>query len=219
MKTTDVAASTVLHVGWAGPAAAQAYSEACLSEADRMRAGGARRGKAELDWRVSRALMAELDVASAGVWSLSHSGGHALCARAAGGKLGVDLERIKPRDVLRLAQWVCDPAECEILHGQAAALQLTYFYLLWTLKEAFVKAAGLEFPGAMRDVGLREEAGEQRLRAPAGKWHAAVFLLEPDWMAAIVTSAGGGGPLPVVAWQSGQIARVPVHRMLGSWSC
>lgn len=209
-------------LGWAAPASAAHYDPARLRSQDRARAALSRAPRAELDWRASRALLASLPQGSE-VGSLSHSGGHALCVALAPDtarvRVGVDLERIRPRRVTDLGRWVFDDAEQRALTrlGEGSRGQLDYFYGLWTLKEALVKAAGLNFPGDMRRVGLDGGPGcGSRLRAPAGAWGAMVLRLEPDWMAALAWE-GGDAAMPRLAWHAGPAAALPPCRRLGLW--
>ncbi|MGN6578952.1 MAG: 4'-phosphopantetheinyl transferase family protein [Bordetella sp.] len=207
-------------LGWAAPESAAHYDPASLRPEDSARIDQPRGARAERDWRASRALLASLPRGSR-VASLSHSQGHALCvALAPDGpqlRLGVDLERIRPRDVAALGRWVCNAGEQQALAALSAepARQLDYFYMLWTLKEAFVKAAGLDFPMDMQRVGL--DGGPQGaliLRPPMGAWGALLLRLEPDWMAALVWE---GAAAPRLSWHAGPAAVVPPCRSLGQW--
>lgn len=72
--------------------------------------------------------------AQCGAWfSLSHSGGAALCALCDEGSVGVDIERIRPRRPGLPAYIGMTPQECGGNAGWAE------FYRLWTLKESFCK--------------------------------------------------------------------------------
>jgi len=205
---------------WAGPAAAEDYDPGALSIADIPRAGTPRTPRAALQWRVSRAALQQAGVgtgahasgprppaagaespsaedafvAAAPAWSLSHSDGHALVAHGpAGWRMGVDLERKRVRDLEALAPWCCDDAEQAHLQALPEADRLTFFYQLWTLKESFIKAAGLDFPADMRTVGLRVQADGWALRAPAGAWDARCWTIGEDWVASVVWSMPDGG--------------------------
>lgn len=159
--------------------------------------------------------------ATALAWSLSHSDGHALVAYGpAGWRLGVDLERKRVRDLEGLAQWCCDAAEQAHLRVLPEADRLTFFYQLWTLKESFIKAAGLDFPADMREVGLRVVADGWALRAPAGAWDARCWTIGEDWVASVVWSvpdgeqakpAGLGDRLP---WRAAKSCVLPPVRSL-----
>jgi len=213
-------------IAWADPSAAAHYSEASLSPEDARRAVRPRSLKAQRDWEVSRALLQTFrEKAAARVHSLSHSHGHAICGFApAGGRIGVDIERIKPRDVLALADWVCSPYEKRELRHLSGFRQLQHFYMLWTLKEAFIKAAGLGFPADMSKVGLKEgAAGEDVLNAPLalGPWRAYAWQLRAgggDWVAASVWQASGGGEARPV-WRTMPVCALPQRTLLGAWQC
>lgn len=152
--------------------------------------------------------------------SLSHSSAHAVGATApASWKVGVDLERIRRRDVDRLAPWVCTAAELAELDALAGAARLDLFYLLWTLKEAFVKAAGLDFPADMAAVGLDPAEGGQRLRAPAGIWHACSYRLGDAWIASVVwrESVTAGTGLIRPHWRGAVQCPLPTLAVMGQW--
>jgi len=209
-----------LLIWWADEGAAARYRNQELSAEDAARASALRSPKAQLDWRVSRALLQDVRRAMPlATLSLSHSGGHAVCASAPqGGKLGVDLERVRPREVLRLAEWVCAPAEQEALTGLEGAAQLERFYLLWTLKEAFIKAAGLDFPADMASVGLAFDGkAGWRLRAPPGQWRACSWRLGEDWIASVAWRGQAGGAV-CPQWHAGTDCVLPPLAILGAWT-
>lgn len=210
-----------LFIWWADKSAAASYRSQDLSAADALRARALRSPKAQADWRVSRALLQSVRAAAASdaATSLSHSGGHALCAVAPQPwALGVDLERVRPRDVASLAQWVCSPDEQQALAGLAGQARLERFYLLWTLKEAFIKAAGLDFPADMATVGLApgNDAGWQ-LRAPSGDWRACSYRLDEDWIASVAWRAGAGGAVHP-QWRAAAACALPAVAILGEWT-
>lgn len=209
-----------LLIWWADKGAAAGYRSQELSAEDAARAQALRSPKAQLDWRVSRALLQEIRQAMPpAALSLSHSGGHAVCASApAGWQLGADLERVRPREVLRLAEWVCAPAEQATLAGLEGAAQLERFYLLWTLKEAFIKAAGLDFPADMASVGLDFGGkAEWRLRAPPGQWRACSWRLGEDWIASVAWRGQAGGATRP-QWRAGTDCVLPPLAILGAWA-
>jgi 4'-phosphopantetheinyl transferase len=198
-------ADAVLFSWWATPAAARHYRRDSLRPEDMARALAARSPRAERDWQVSRAVLTEALLAwpqgADPALSLAHSQGHAVVALApTGWRVGVDLESMRPRDFAALARWCCTAEEQAALAACDAASRPRVFYLLWTLKEAFIKAAGLRFPADMRAVGLLPsgelpsgelpwEPGGWRLRAPAGSWHAYAAVLDGGWMVSVVSCA------------------------------
>lgn len=172
------------------------------------------------DWQVSRALLHDVrqSPGSGCVTSLSHSGGHAICAQApAGWAVGADLERMRARDEPRLAEWICSPAEQEALLALEDTMRREYFYLLWTLKEAFIKAAGLDFPADMASVGLMPDAcGGWRLRAPSGEWRARSWRLGTEWTASVVWSAPND-ELGEPQWRAAAGCALPRLAVSGAW--
>ncbi|MFY1853118.1 4'-phosphopantetheinyl transferase family protein [Achromobacter xylosoxidans] len=210
-----------LSLWWADEGAAGAYRTQALSPEDAARAAAIRSPKATRDWRVSRALLQCVREAMPAphTLSLSHSGGRALCARApADWAVGVDLERMRPRATAALADWICDEPERAWLRQADGAVRLERFYLLWTLKEAFVKAAGLDFPADMAAAGLAPDAsGQVELRPPPGHWNAAAWRLGADWMAAAVWRADSGGAAPI-EWRAALSCAWPERCELGRWA-
>jgi 4'-phosphopantetheinyl transferase len=215
----------VLTLWWGDPNLATQYRADLLQAVDRGRAENARSPRAERDWRVSRALLQQARPVALDqpALSLSHSGGHALVGIApAGWRIGVDLEAIRARDTGRLAQWCCTDAEQQALaHCADEARRSKAFYLLWTLKESFIKAANLDFPADMRSVGLMPDAppgpaldlladarwekdghpwAGWRLRAPQVGWHAWAAVVDDAWIATVVwrrpQDATGGDVMP-----------------------
>ncbi len=134
-------------------------------------------------------------------FNVAHSGGKAVLAFSSGRELGVDVEEIRPE--LATASYArqffsaCEEAEFARL---APALRTLAFYLWWTRKEAFVKAAGqgLSLPLASFDVSLTP--GEPALlRAVRGvmdrmDWSLVHLGLLPGYAGALVAS---GGPFTV----------------------
>lgn len=79
-------------------------------------------------------------------FNVSHGGSHGLIAVAPHGQLGVDIEERVPRDDLDdLTNAVLGPNEKRefvLLHGNR---RTHFFYRMWTLKEALIKALGHGF--------------------------------------------------------------------------
>jgi 4'-phosphopantetheinyl transferase len=77
-------------------------------------------------------------------FNLSHSEGIALCAIAACGQLGVDVERIRPvTDGDSIVARYFAPAEAASYAALPACDRPAAFFSTWTRKEAFLKATGL----------------------------------------------------------------------------
>ncbi|MDR0786663.1 MAG: 4'-phosphopantetheinyl transferase superfamily protein [Gemmatimonadota bacterium] len=76
-------------------------------------------------------------------FSVSHSGDWALIGVGGAGRVGVDIERLRPfRKLSAIADRYFAPREITLLHQVDEASRLRTFFSLWTAKEAFVKALG-----------------------------------------------------------------------------
>ena len=152
-----------LHLYLAGPDCAAGYRPQDLSAADRaLLAAHPTRG-GSTDWQVSRFLKQQAGAVS----SLSHSRGHAALALAHGFAVGIDLEALRPRRFAHWREWILHADECRWLEENGA--DISNHYLLWTLKEALLKAAGLVLAD-MAAVGLRRsDNGVWQLHANGGK--------------------------------------------------
>jgi len=112
-------------------------------------------------------------------FNVSHSGGWALIAVATRGRLGVDLERVRPvHDMDGIAQTCFSEAELVSYHATAPEERQRVFFDGWTRKEAFIKALGgglavplksftvsLDGPAALIDAPAREDASGWSLQA------------------------------------------------------
>lgn len=79
-------------------------------------------------------------------FNLSHSGRHGLIAIAEHEQLGVDVEVRKPgRNFDGIGESVYGPAERRLLAKARGQRKAAFFYQLWTLKEALIKALGTGF--------------------------------------------------------------------------
>ena len=148
-----------LQLWWGKEQARSYYDSANLQDWDRDRAKSPRSALAQKQWETSRGLLQYAD-AHCHTYSLSHRQDSVLVGLMPPGlRLGVDLEWIKLRNVLALAPWCCDMNEQRWLQASPQALRLRRFYILWTVKEAFLKATNLAFPADMSRVGLMHVAG------------------------------------------------------------
>jgi acyl transferase domain-containing protein/phosphopantetheinyl transferase len=106
--------------------------------------------------------------------SLAHTDGHAVALAAAGGRVGIDVERLRSRpDGFMEAAFA--PAELALLGGLAAPDLEEWALRCWCAKEAVAKALGSGLVGGPREVAVvaidreREritvERGEERLTA------------------------------------------------------
>jgi len=75
-------------------------------------------------------------------FNLSHSSNFAALAVSAQAEIGIDIETIRPRNFLAIAERYYHADELKQLLETAEAEQEQLFFKLWTLKEAFFKATG-----------------------------------------------------------------------------
>ena len=79
-------------------------------------------------------------------FNVSHSGKHGLIALAPRGQLGVDVEeRVARHDIDGIGEMVFGPREQSALAGLTGNAKIHLFFMLWTIKEALIKALGTGF--------------------------------------------------------------------------
>ncbi|AHG66102.1 4'-phosphopantetheinyl transferase family protein [Advenella mimigardefordensis] len=147
--------SALLQLWFAGPALQVEYDPLALTPEDRAREAARLSARKAYEWRVSRALKRRL-LEPYRSSSLSHSAGHALWAASSLHEhIGVDLERIRAIDELALSELIAQDDEMRLLRALQGQDRTRFFFRLWTLKEALVKAVGGDFPADMLRVGIR----------------------------------------------------------------
>lgn len=75
-------------------------------------------------------------------FNLSHTSNSAILAVTTYGEVGVDIEAIRQRDFLKIAERYFHADESQQLQSCNPSERATLFFKLWTLKEAFFKATG-----------------------------------------------------------------------------
>jgi 4'-phosphopantetheinyl transferase len=121
--------------------------------------------------------------------SVSHSGAFAAVAATDAGRVGVDVEHVRPLDYAALLEQTCAPEERDGVTDSAT------FFGLWTRKESVLKAtgAGLELP--MSEIRVTPATQAPRLVSYAGDRSVdarmAVLSPVPDYAGAVtvLTSA------------------------------
>jgi 4'-phosphopantetheinyl transferase len=125
--------------------------------------------------------------------SWSHSGEGLLLALARGARVGVDLERIRPRPrALELAARYFTADETAWLRAQpAGAARDTAFLRLWCAKEAVLKAHGRGLAFGLHKLGFAEQHGGLVLVAadpalgPVDAWRLREIVPHPGYVAAL----------------------------------
>jgi len=77
-------------------------------------------------------------------FNLSHGGKYVICAITDNGRIGVDIEEIRPIN-FEIADQYFTEEECRQLEQLEGKRKLGHFFLLWSLKEAYLKARGCTF--------------------------------------------------------------------------
>ena len=181
---------------FADPSAQELFDASALSASDRGRLSFRR----EREFKVSRALKA-FTHAETRTYSLSHSAGHAALLLAPEGmRVGVDLEAVRPRDVLRIARFAFQEREVAALEATAESQRDELFYMLWTLKEALGKALQLNLLDALRQcVFTRDMNGWNGSAPTSSAWSAQVFRARDNFILA-AAYVGVSEPASLMKW-------------------
>lgn len=140
-------------------------------------------------------------------FNLSHAGNHAALAMALHQEVGVDIERVRPMEVLELAERFFSRREVEALRKIPPPECVEAFFRCWTRKEAFIKALGegLAFPLDRFEVSVDDERSSQLLRGCSVvpdallHWRVVSLPVERPYVAAL---AGGPSDWNVVTWKA-----------------
>jgi 4'-phosphopantetheinyl transferase len=89
--------------------------------------------------------------------SISHSGALVVVAATSAGRVGVDVERVRPIDHVLLSDEICHRAEAR------PDLRPASFYKLWTRKESVLKATGVGLGLSMAEVVVTAPEDPPRL--------------------------------------------------------
>ena len=108
-------------------------------------------------------------------FNVSHTDGLAVCALAPR-PVGVDVERLRSVDVPALATRVCSSEEAASLLALPEPRRTRAFFVTWTRKEAYVKARGIGFAYALKQV---------RVSPPPDGWRMWDFVPVEGYVAAV----------------------------------
>ncbi len=103
--------------------------------------------------------------------TISHSGHLALCALASGPglRVGADLEKIEPRTETFILDYFT-PAECQLVEAASAESRAVLVTLIWSAKEAMLKALGVGLRWDTRMVEVRAVDDILQTSRMDGKW-------------------------------------------------
>lgn len=92
-------------------------------------------------------------------FNLSHSGDWAVMA-VSSTEVGIDIEQVVPMD-LSVAEHFFSSFEKQQLNSRPEALQLDYFFQLWTLKESYLKMMGHGLSAALDSFSIHIKEGNK----------------------------------------------------------
>lgn len=136
-------------------------------------------------------------------FNVSHSGDCIMVAITNSSEVGIDIEKIKPRDGLdALAAYVMHPSELECYGRLTTPDNARYFFRSWVLKEAYVK-----YLGKGLQVGLQSVQTQVQPAAIVGVVSVAAENLQaPDgYCASVVFSAREAREAVLRQWQVGSV--------------
>ena len=136
--------------------------------------------------------------------SVSHSGALVVIAATSAGRVGVDVERVRPIDHVLLGGEICRPGEAHLDLGPAS------FYKLWTRKESVLKATGVGLGLSMAEVGVTAPDDAPRLLSYAGDTSIACEMADIRPSAGYVGAVTVLGASPVVFrhWRAERLLRM-----------
>ncbi len=89
-------------------------------------------------------------------FNISHAGSYVVCG-IGDGRVGIDVEQIRDKDVAALARHVFSEEERREWEQLAGEEKIREFYRVWTVKESYVKYLGLGLGHAFESFASRKE--------------------------------------------------------------
>jgi medium-chain acyl-[acyl-carrier-protein] hydrolase len=131
-------------------------------------------------------------------FNVSHSDGLALIAIGGPGRLGIDIEKIRPRKEMDSLRSFFAPAEEAALDDLPLALRERAFFACWTRKEAYIKGRGdgLSFGLDRFEVSVNPDLPAELLRVPdepdeTARWELRTLNPGPEYTAALAVEGHG----------------------------
>lgn len=128
-------------------------------------------------------------------FNLSHTSNSAILAVTTYGEVGVDIEAIRQRDFLKIAERYFHADESQQLQSCNSTERATLFFKLWTLKEAFFKATGSGISTGLNKVHFNLSGDiitpsiDPSLNRFAEDWQFQQHLIENSLVAALVVES------------------------------
>lgn len=114
-------------------------------------------------------------------FNIAHSGDIVICGGLKNGRIGIDIEKIKPLDI-QLFEFYFSSKEWNIISGSED--RLLAFYRLWTRKEALSKALG---KGVLEDFSKLEVINDC-IETEAGRFFLHELMICPGYCANMAVS-------------------------------
>jgi 4'-phosphopantetheinyl transferase len=107
-------------------------------------------------------------------FNISHSGGYVVCAASRDARVGIDIERMKPIELLDFKESFT-PNQWDKIEKAPDAL--TTFYMYWTAKESVLKADGRGIAISLRAIDIFENYAKLQGRA----WLVKEIRIDPEY--------------------------------------
>lgn len=145
-------------------------------------------------------------------FNLSHTRGLAACLVSSGCDCGIDVEKVHDRhDPIGVAERMFSIEEISKMRQLKGREQLEYFFLRWTLREAFTKALGTGISFPTRKLNFRisparavEVEFEPEIEQKPENWQFETWSLAGDHIAAAAFFRPGMADKPVVRYRMGE---------------
>lgn len=118
-------------------------------------------------------------------FNISHSGSWVVCA-IDDNPVGIDVEVMKPID-FKIAERFFSRDEYESLMNQPDEMRLKYFYIIWTLKESYIKAEGkgLSIPLNSFSIKIENQTENIFFESGLGNFFFRKFFLDKNTVCAL----------------------------------
>lgn len=138
-------------------------------------------------------------------FNISHSGDWVACA-VDDSAVGADVEVIKPID-MEIAKRFFSSDEYISLMRQPEGMRLKYFYMLWTLKESYIKAEGkgLSIPLDSFTIRIKENEASVLINEEPADYHLFQSFLDDNTVYAVCTLNGDNGKH--IYWDAKQFSK------------
>jgi phosphopantetheine--protein transferase-like protein len=132
--------------------------------------------------------------------SITHSGGLVACAIADSGDIGIDLEAISPRrNIVKVARKFYSENEANWLETQAP----DRFFMLWVLKEAYVKAMGRSIFGGINGLCCKVEPPRIHVIDATDGFRELGLYNRDDMFLGLATTRAALGDIKIGRWDPG----------------